>query len=213
MAVKKFKSLGRSFGCGFLLASVAAALLGLLGAAPAMAHPHVFVDNSVIFVFDGSDLAGVRVHWVFDDMFGTMIREDFDADGDGTFSEAEIQAVKVGAFDNLRNFDYFTFIEVDGKSSRVQQVEGFRAGFCEDKLFYDFFVPCRVSGAGGRHRVLLSLHDPEYYADVYTPEDAVPGMENAAGVEAQVSVFLNSERTYSTFQVWTPEITLTFGAR
>lgn len=202
-----------SSGWALLIVPMALALAALFCAAPALAHPHVFVDNSVVFVFDGPDLAGVKVRWVFDDMFGTMIREDFDSDGDGSFSKAEAEKVRTGAFENLKNFDYFTFIEVDGKPFRVQRVEGFRTGFSEDRLFYDFFVPCRVSGVGGRRRVLLSLHDPEYYAEIFTPEDALPGLENAAGVKAQASVHVNSERTYSSFQVWTPEINLVFGAR
>ncbi|BBD09918.1 DUF1007 family protein [Desulfovibrio ferrophilus] len=207
-----FEGPARNSGWGLFIFLWALAVV-LWSPLPAQAHPHVFVDNSVTFVFEGSDLAGVRVHWVFDDMFGTMIREDHDQDRDGAFSEAEIKTVKIGAFDNLKNFDYFTFLEVDGEQFRVQQIQDFRAGFFDGKLFYDFFVPCRVSGVEGQHTVLLSVHDPEYYADVYTPEDAVLELENTAGVKAQASVVINSERTYSSFQVWTSEITLTFGAR
>jgi len=199
-----------------LAAALAAALvfcLALVPDAPAWAHPHVFVDNDVTFVFDKADLAGVRVHWLFDDMFGTMIKEDFDTDGDGKFSPAEAEKVRTGAFDNLKNFDYFTFIEVDGKPFKVSRVSDFRTGFEDGRLFYDFFVPCPVQGNGSKRTVLLSVHDPEYYADVYTPEDAKPALENAQAVQAGAKVFLNAEKTYSSFQVWTPEITLTFSPK
>ncbi|WP_461209325.1 DUF1007 family protein [Desulfocurvus sp. DL9XJH121] len=191
----------------------AAALFSFFHCTPALAHPHVFVDNDVCFVFSDQGLSGVRVRWVFDDMFGTMILEDFDKDGDHDFSRAEIAAVKAGAFDNLKNFDYFTFVEVDGAVRRVSEVRDFRVGLIHARLFYEFFVPCEVPAAGGGHTVLLSVHDPEYYADVYTPEEAKPGLERAGAFDTQVRVRLNSDKLYSPFQVWTPEITLTFAPR
>lgn len=199
-------------GCRSIALGLALVFLSLFSALPALAHPHVFVDNAVTFVFDGADLVGVRERWLFDDMFGTMIREDFDTDGDGAFSAEEAEKVRTGAFDNLKTFDYFTFIEVDGEPFRVTRVSDFRTGFEDGRLFYEFFVPCRVEGAAERS-VVLSVHDPEYYADIYTPEDVAPTLEHAGGVQAEAGVFLNSEKLYSSFQVWTTEITLTFAAR
>ncbi len=70
----------------------------------------------------------------------------------------------------------------------------------------------RAPGAGQRH-VLLSVHDPEYYADVYSPEDKAPELENAGAFEVRTSVALNPERTYSPFEAWLPEIHLTFRRR
>lgn len=193
--------------------ALAAAAFLLLASAPLRAHPHVFVDNAVSFVFSPRGLSGVRVHWLFDDMFGTMILEDFDLDKDGALSPGEVAAVKAGAFDNLVNFDYFTFVEVDGEPRRVRAVRDFRAGLQGGRLFYEFFVPCEVPAAGREHSVLLSVHDPEYYAEIYTPEDSTPGLEHVEAFRTRAAVRLNSDKHYSPFQVWTTEITLTFSTR
>ena len=190
-----------------------AALAVLVCPAPAAAHPHVFVDNAVAFVFGQEGLEGVRVDWLFDDMFGTMILEQFDTDGDGEFSQKEVEGLKTGAFDNLKNFDWFTFLTVDGQPCRPSRVEGFRAGMRGGHLFYTFFVPCPVPAAGGERTVVLSVHDPEYYADVYTPEQVVPVVEHAEAFDARVKLHLDSEKTYSLFQVWTTDIILTFSPK
>ena len=176
----------------------------------ASAHPHVFVDNTPTFVFDGKGLAGIRLFWLFDDMFGTQIREDFDTDGDGVFSAAEVAAVKKGAFDNLKNFDYFTFIDVDGKPFKVTRVQHFGAGFRSGQLYYEFFVPCPVAAKGARHSVRLRVQDPQYYADIYTPEEVAPSLEHAQAFKAEAHVALNPDDIYSPFQVWCTDITLDF---
>jgi hypothetical protein len=41
----------------------------LIAADPAEAHPHVFIDNRVTFVFDAGKVTALRLHWVFDDIF------------------------------------------------------------------------------------------------------------------------------------------------
>ncbi len=195
------------------LALALAAPVAVLFPPPAAAHPHVFVDNTVTFVFDGKGLAGIRLFWLFDDMFGTQIREDFDTDSDGAFSPAEIAAVRQGAFDNLKNFDYFTFIQVDGQPFKVSRVQHFSAGFRSGQLYYEFFVPCPVPAGNASHSLRLRVQDPEYYADIYTPEEAAPGLENAGEFKAETRVALNPHDIYSSFQVWCTDITLDFSPK
>jgi ABC-type uncharacterized transport system substrate-binding protein len=55
----------------------------LLLPAPALAHPHVFVDASVEVVFDAQNRAtGLRIGWTYDDLFSLMIIEDRGLDPD-----------------------------------------------------------------------------------------------------------------------------------
>ncbi|WP_051445374.1 DUF1007 family protein [Desulfocurvus vexinensis] len=191
-----------------------AVLAALLAPAPqAAAHPHVFMDNMATFVFDDQGLAGFRLSWLFDDMFGATVIEDYDRDGDGDFSPGELAVLKAEVFDYLSNSDWFTFVEIDGVARRTTEVRDFSARISAGRLLYEFFVPCPVPAGAGERRVLLSVHDPEYYADVYSPEDKAPELENAEAFEVQTSVSLNPERTYSPFQAWLPEIHLSFRRR
>jgi ABC-type uncharacterized transport system substrate-binding protein len=197
-----------------LLAPLLAALVLLLAPArPAPAHPHVFMDNQATLVFDAQGLAGFRLSWLFDDMFGTTVIEDYDRDGDGVFGPQELAVLKAEVFDYLRHSDWFTFVWIDGVARRTVEVRDFSARISAGRLIYEFFVPCPVPAGAGERRVLLSVHDPEYYADVYSPEETPPELENAAPFEVRTSVRLNPERTYSPYQAWLPEIHLAFRRR
>ena len=71
--------------------------LGLVLAAPAGAHPHVFVDTDLTLVLnDARELTGVDVTWTYDDFFTLLILEDMglDPDGDGELTEAELEQLK-----------------------------------------------------------------------------------------------------------------------
>jgi ABC-type uncharacterized transport system substrate-binding protein len=196
-----------------LLALAVLSAVLLAAPRPAPAHPHVFMDNLTTFVFDGQGLAGFRLSWLFDDMFGTTIIQDYDRDGDGQFSPGELAVLKAEVFDYLRHSDWFTFVWIDGAARRTVQVDDFSARISAGRLIYEFFVPCPVPAGAGQRHVLLSVHDPEYYADVYSPEDKAPELENAEAFEVRTSVALNPERTYSPFEAWLPEIHLTFRRR
>ena len=80
----------------------------LLYATKTLSHPHIFVDCTLSFVFDENGFAGIKERWVFDEMFSSMILNDFDKDRNLSLDSQEIVAIKKGAFSNLKNFNYFT---------------------------------------------------------------------------------------------------------
>ena len=64
--------------------------------APAQAHPHVFIDAGLCFLFDDQgQLAAVRMVWAYDEFYSLLMVEEnqLDSDGDGTLSAAELQAL------------------------------------------------------------------------------------------------------------------------
>ncbi len=78
-----------------LIAFTVAVVLGL-ATAPARAHPHIFVDTSVQFLFnEAEDLAAVRIIWAYDELYSLLITEELglDPDYDGILTPAEIEAL------------------------------------------------------------------------------------------------------------------------
>lgn len=177
----------------------------------ARAHPHVFVTHRVQAVFDTEGLAAFVMEWTFDEMFTALIVADHDADKDGSISPAESAAIKAGAFDNLRDFGYFTHIRIDGEPFPVQGVEGFVADRVDGRLRYRFTVPCRVAappGAGPK-QVMVSVYDPDYYADYWLDEEKPVQLTGAEPVAVTVDVDESSDVAlyYGSFRP--QEITLT----
>ena len=53
------------------------ALIALLVPCSLFAHPHVFIDYTVNFVFDQNELTGVETQWIFDEMYPYSISLKF----------------------------------------------------------------------------------------------------------------------------------------
>lgn len=103
------------------------------------AHPHVFMDCRTELLWENGRPARCRIEWVFDRFFSSDIIRGFDLDDNGCFDAEETQAVYDGAFINLRNYGYFTFIRSQGKTFRPETVSDFTASHSGGRLTYSFY--------------------------------------------------------------------------
>ena len=187
-------------------------LLFLILSIPAFtvwSHPHVFLYSTVKVIFDEKGLAGVQVDWVFDEMFSSMMILDFDKNGNGCFESAEIESVKKGAFENLRQFDYFMHIKIDDKSFKVKYVTGFSAEITNGKMAYRFFVPCHVRAEESSKEVRLSIYDSTFYSSVFLQKNPVT-YENRRFYDVEYTIEKNKGEAYYYGQVYPEEIVLKF---
>ena len=60
------------------VAASALVLSALINAGPASAHPHVFIENKVAFVFDAGKVTALRLSWAFDEVFSDSLLMQFD---------------------------------------------------------------------------------------------------------------------------------------
>ena len=148
-------------GCGLAFAS----------AGPASAHPHVWINAVATFLFEDGMLVGVRHHWEFDEMFGSYVIEEQDADRDGRLDRAEIASIQANAFSNLRDYDYFTHVRIDGRDMPLHEVTGFAARIENSVLVYEFTMPLAEPVDPGASRFAAGIYDPEYYVEVLLDED------------------------------------------
>jgi ABC-type uncharacterized transport system, periplasmic component len=135
------------------------------------AHPHVFIKNSVQFVWDDAgSLKGAYLTWDFDRFFSSDIIKWLDADHDGTFSDAESEQVYNHAFINLRHYYYYTFIRQGKKRSNPSGVTRFKATQKDGIMTYRFYIDLsKYSG----HDLYLAVYDYTYFCDVEYPADCV----------------------------------------
>ena len=147
-------------GCGLALAS----------GGPVAAHPHVWINDVTTFLFEDRQLAGIRHHWEFDEIFSSYVIDEQDADRDGKLDRAEIDSIQANAFSNLRDYGYFTHLRIDGKEVPLTKVADFTARIEGDVLVYEFTLPLEkpIDPAGDRFAV--GVYDPEYYVEVLLDE-------------------------------------------
>ena len=112
---------------GFCLAPFAAA-----------AHPHVFIDAGVSFIFDkNGKLSAVKVEWSYDDMY-TLLQLDemgLDSDGDGVITVSEQQ--RLAGFDTnwIDGFEGDVYLTQNGKPLKLGRPQDPGATLEDDSLF------------------------------------------------------------------------------
>jgi ABC-type uncharacterized transport system substrate-binding protein len=152
--------------------ATAGALLAFAGRAePVDAHPHVWIDAVVTFVFADGRLVGLRHHWKFDEFFGSFVLEEHDANRNGELEEAEISAIQANAFSDLQEYDYFTHVRIDGEEMPLSEVTDFTARIEDGVPLYEFAMPLPQSIDPGGDRFAVGVFDPEYYVEVLLDED------------------------------------------
>ena len=92
------------------------ALASMAGANDASAHPHVWVTvkSELVYGANGT-VTAVRHHWTFDEMFSTFATQGLDTDKDGKLSRDELKGLAEVNVTSLKEFDYFTYANGDGK--------------------------------------------------------------------------------------------------
>jgi ABC-type uncharacterized transport system substrate-binding protein len=187
--------------------------ISLCPATIALAHPHVFVDYSLSFVFNENGFAGVEQHWVFDEMFTSTVLYEFDRDQNLSLDEKEITEIKEKYFSSLKDFAYFTHIKIDGKDFEVRYVKDFFAGIQEDKLVYRFFVPCHVSATSNFKEILVSIYDDTYYTDMASASDTLSFQGREDRHQIEYSIGEKNECAYYYEMIIPQTITLKFKQR
>jgi ABC-type uncharacterized transport system substrate-binding protein len=160
--------------------------LALLGVTrEAVAHPHVFVEVVPSFILAKGRIVGMRVEWVFDAIFSSAIIRDFDTNRDKQFSPAETEKLKAGAFDNLKEYGYFTHFRFNAKMDVPTEIQDFSAAVSPNgNLVYTFIVrpPRHVDPKQVSFDVMF--FDETYYVDLRLMPDkpiTFTGSEGCSG--------------------------------
>ena len=124
----------------------------------------MFIDAEIEVRLSGNTLDGIEISWFFDPMFTAAVKSDFDTDRNGVFSQAETNAVYSGAFSNLENSDYFTFLEINGEIISPDRIEDFSVFMEEETLVYRFFCPFGLPVQGNSFKI--AIYDSTFYCDI-----------------------------------------------
>ncbi len=148
--------------CPFVKLLIISPLLLLGFMHPALAHPHVWVDYYVDAVSSKEGITKLKFRWHFDDMFTSMVEEDFNIK---SITPKNVNTLRDSAFSNLKNYHYYTYIKFDGKEFEPKEISDFGALLKGKNLEYTFTIILPHPAK----EVELSLYDPEFYVDIGPP--------------------------------------------
>lgn len=171
-------------------------LLLSLGATPALAHPHVWVDYHVTAQFSQGRVAALAQEWSFDEDFSASVmtdvlkRKGLRAAASGPFSPGDTARLQQAAFSNLKHYAYFTHVWQGGKPAAVgQEVSGFQASMRDGRLIYHFVLPLAAPVDPHRGEITVGIWDDTYYVDVGPARDSPARLDGdgAAGCKARIA--------------------------
>lgn len=150
-----------------------AGLAAFLAAAPASAHPHVWVDTYAEVAFDGQGrIEAIKHSWIFDEAFSVYVIQGLDENGDGVYSREELQPLAQTNVESLSDFAFFTFMGVEEATIDFTDPRDYWLDYDagNNLLTLNFTLPLQqpalVIG-----EMVLEIYDPEFFVDFAVNSD------------------------------------------
>ena len=147
------------------LAALGASLIVLLGAVPALGHPHAWIDITSALRFDAEGrVTAIVEEWLFDPLYSAFVTDGIDQDADTL--QKELGALARTNLDNLREYDYFTDVRLGGKRVAVGEVERFETAMHDGRLWMRFTVPLAAPADVRSEWLGYAIYDPTYFVEM-----------------------------------------------
>jgi ABC-type uncharacterized transport system substrate-binding protein len=168
---------------GFVAARLILAFLALAAlAAPAAAHPHVWVvaHAQILFAPDGK-ITAIRHVWTFDEMYSAFATQGLGKDGKPP-TKAELAPLAKTNVESLAEFQYFTAAKTGPKFYEFGEPKDYELTADDKKLVtLSFTLPLKTPVSAQKPFTLM-VYDPTYFVDfalakdnALTLKDAPPG--------------------------------------
>jgi ABC-type uncharacterized transport system substrate-binding protein len=147
------------------------ALTTVAFAAPARAHPHVWVTmhSDLIYAADGT-ITGVRHHWSFDDMFSAFATQGLESKEKGKFSREELAPLAKVNVESLKEYDFFTYATADGvKTPLTDPAPDYWLDYNDSILTLNFTLPFKTPVKAKELKV--EVYDPTIFVDFAFAKD------------------------------------------
>ena len=164
-------------------------LLLVATAAPALAHPHVFVEmmTEVVFAADGK-LRGIRHHWKFDDMYSAFVTANLAQDGKDPSPEQMLPIARTNV-ESLKEFDFFTAAKVNGAVVKFDEPTDYSMSYDgkDQTVTLHFVLPIEATAKPAKTFV-FQIFDPSYFVAFAFQRTGPATLEKApAGCSLSVS--------------------------
>jgi len=169
----------------FLFGLFAGALLA--SAAPARAHPHVWVTAKAQVIFDAAGkVAAIRHVWEFDDMYSAFATQGLGKDG-APPTPVDLAPLAKTNVESLVDFDYFTRARAgNAKIVFAQPTEYGLVETLQKRVVLTFTLPLK-SPASAATAFTFQVYDPSYFvAFSLDPQDPVDLVNAPPGCSAKV---------------------------
>ena len=145
-------------------AALAALLASMAAAAPAGAHPHVWIEMRSDVVFnDQGQITAMNLMWTFDDAYAQMALDGLDANGDGVYSPTEIDPLTKENIASLKDYGFFTVMRYNGQKQEIGEVTQYGQIWSNEKLQLHMQVPLKSPVDPMKGEFSAKVYDPDFF--------------------------------------------------
>ncbi|GAH04821.1 unnamed protein product, partial [marine sediment metagenome] len=142
--------------------------------------------------------------------YSSILIQDYDVNKDGKFSDREIITIKQDAFSNLENYNYFIYLSINSKNSKVKSIKNFSVDVYDNKVIYSFFIPWVVPATMSYKKIEICMYDETYYVDLLPIGDNPVRFENSSNVDLTHRVFEDTKTSRDYGEIYPYSIHLEF---
>ncbi|WP_395687772.1 DUF1007 family protein [Aestuariivirga sp.] len=147
-----------------VMSSACLALTCAASCAPALAHPHVWIEMRSDVVFNDQGLiTAVNLMWTFDDGYAQMALDGLDANGDGDYAPSELEPLTRENMESLRDYDYFTVIRFNGEKQALGPATDAGQIYSNGKLQLHMQVPLATPLDPTKGAFVAKVYDPDFF--------------------------------------------------
>jgi ABC-type uncharacterized transport system substrate-binding protein len=146
-----------------LLAGLSAVAVFLGFAAPANAHPHVWVMVETTLLYERGAFTGFTHKWTFDEFYSAMAVEGLDANKDGKYSREELAELAKVNVVSLKDFGYFTFPQLSGQAVKLGEPRDYWLEHKDGILTLHFALPFATPVLAEAKGLAFGVYDPSFF--------------------------------------------------
>jgi ABC-type uncharacterized transport system substrate-binding protein len=167
--------------CAIALACVALS-------APALSHPHAWIETRSDVVFDDDGrITAINVEWVFDQWYSELAVEGLDTNNDGYYSAGELHPLARENLIALKDYGYFVYARLGGKAVDYAEVSQYGMIYNSGSLMMYFTLPLAepIDPFGGEF--VYRIYDPSFFIAIdfaeTKPLAALGNLPEPCGIE------------------------------
>lgn len=134
-----------------------------LGVAPALAHPHVFIESRTKVLSGKDSFSGVQHRWTFDEYYSATAIDGLDTNKDGVYSREELAELAKVNIEGLKEFAFFTAPTVAGKEIKFGDVTEYWLEHKDGLLTLVFTLPFAEPVPTTAKDFKIGVADPTFF--------------------------------------------------
>jgi len=132
-------------------------------AAPAVAHPHVWVKTRAILNYENGALVSISQSWLFDELYTAMAIQGLDKDGDGVYAREELAELATINIEGIEEFGFFTDARLGDKRLPLKRHDGYWLEHKDGALTLHFTVDLESPVLAEADGFSFSVYDPSFF--------------------------------------------------